>query len=115
MANPHRGEVDLVVGEGASAVAYVLRLSYNSIAEIETILARPFPQIAAELSRVSDVSFGTWRALFWGALREHHPKLSLLDAGELMGKITLPVVVERIGEALKLAFPEPEGDAARPQ
>ncbi|MFA5897932.1 MAG: GTA-gp10 family protein [Hyphomicrobium sp.] len=103
--NPHKGEVALMAGEKT----YVLRLSINAIAEIEDLMGEGIEAIIRKTDRV-----GTLRAILWGALREHHSELSLFDAGDIIGEIGAPAAGEKIGEALKLAFPVPEGDA-RPQ
>ena len=103
MANPIRGEVELKAGEKT----YQLRLSINSIVEIETLLDRGIGQIIESLDP-DRVRVGTLRALLWGALRENHPTISIFDAGDLISQIGAAVAGEKIGEALKAAFPPAE-------
>jgi hypothetical protein len=107
MANPLRGEVDLVVGEKT----YLLRLSINGVVEAETLLDKSVNEIIQSIDRM-----GTLRALLWAALREHHPSLSLFDAGDIIGIAGAENVGFKVGEAIKAAFPEAKGgDDSRPQ
>lgn len=101
MANKERGEVALVAGKDT----YVLRLSFNAIAEIETYLDKGINDIAALLKNPADFRIGTWRVMLWGALQEHH-KCSIEEAGEIMGRAGAAAVVAALGEAMTLAFPE---------
>lgn len=103
MANAERGEVDLVVGENS----YTLRMSMNAVAEIETFLDKGINEIVALVRDPADFRIGTWRVLLWGALREFH-KVSIEDAGEIMGKAGVDLIVAKLGEAMAAAFPENE-------
>lgn len=102
MANPHRGEVAIKVGDKD----YTLRLSINAIAEIENLLDLGVNEIAAKLGRPDKIRIGHLRAIVWGALNEHHPKMSVVDAGELIGEFGAPEMVGKIQEAFMLAFPQ---------
>lgn len=104
MANRERGEVELKAGEKS----YTLRLSYNAIAEIETLLDKGINDIAEMLRDPKDFRIGTWRAVLWGALRDRHPEVDLLTAGEIMGQAGVDSVVSALGDAMTLAFPERE-------
>lgn len=103
MANRERGEVELKAGDKS----YTLRLSFNAIAEIETLLDKGINEIAAMLRNPDDFRIGTWRVMLWGALREFHPG-SLDDAGEIMGRAGVKATVEALGETMTLGFPEQE-------
>lgn len=105
MANPHRGEVDLVVG----AQTYVLRMSINEIAQLESLLDKGVNEISAILGNDQDVRIGAWRAALWAALQANHKGLTLEAAGDIMGEAGMPQVMARVGEALQLAFPASEG------
>lgn len=105
MANPHRGEVDLKVGQQT----YVLRLGINAIAEIETLLDLGINEIAASLNDPSKIRIGTLRAIVWGALREHHKDLSLFDVGDIIDEIGATDVMGSVQKAFQLAFPDAEG------
>jgi hypothetical protein len=106
MANAERGYVDLTVGDKS----YQLRFSTNALAEVETLLDRDIGEIVNQLQagRISAL-----RALLYAALREKHPKVSLLDAGDILDG-DRAMVGEALGKALNLAFPESTGAAENP-
>jgi hypothetical protein len=101
--NPHKGEVALTAGDKA----YTLRLSINAMVDVETLLDKGINEIITSLDPET-VRISTLRALLWGALREHHPQVSIFDAGDLISEIGAAVAGEKIGEALKAAFPAAE-------
>lgn len=102
MANPQRGSVALQAGDRA----YTLSLSVNAMCELEDAIGQPISQIAEQLNRAESVRLSTVRALVWAALRDHHPETTLAQAGELMSAVGVPAVMEKIGEAFQLAFPD---------
>lgn len=104
MANRERGEVALEAG----GKTYILRLSYNAIADIEDLMDKGIDEISAMLRDPKDFRISTWRAVLWGALHEMQPDVDLLGAGEIMGKAGVAAVVAKLGEAMTLAFPEHE-------
>lgn len=110
MANAQRGEVELVVGDKT----YKLRLGINAIVEVEDVLGGVgINEIIASLDP-ANVRIGTLRAILWGALREHHPEVTLLDAGDLIGEVGAAAIAPVVGEAIGAAFPRSEG-AKRPR
>jgi hypothetical protein len=108
MANPVRGEVDLVVGE----TTYTIKLGRNALASVEGLLGSGFPEIAASLT--TDPQFGVMRAILWAGLQRYHPGLDLMAVGDLMDDAGDDLIGEKIGEALKLAFPDAKA-SDRPQ
>lgn len=109
MANAVKGEVDFVVGDKT----FTMKLGHNARAEAETVLGKPWIEIARELMDGEVLSYGTARGVLWAALRRFHPALSVLDVGDMMDETTDEYVGQRIGEALIAAAPK---DAAtRPQ
>lgn len=106
MANPERGEVELAF----DAENFTLRMSINAVAEIEVYLDKGVNDIAAMVRNPADFRITTWRVLLWGALREFHP-CSIEQAGEIMGRAGVDVTVDKVGEAMRLAFPEAKGGA----
>jgi len=111
MANPHRGEIAVDIG----GAPYRLRFSTNAICELEDHLGEPINTIAARLARAETVGLRLARALFWGALRDHHADVTLTQAGELMDDLGAGAAMAHIGAAFRAAFPEPEaGQGARP-
>lgn len=118
MANVHKGEVSLDAG----GTIYTLKFSANSICELEDQLQKPIAKIAAELGDGDTMRMSTARAVFWGALREHHPDVDIKGAGSIMTDAGVALALEKVGEAFRVTFPEqaavPEdsdaGEAARP-
>ena len=112
MANPLKGEVELVVvdSETDAETIYIMRLSIDAIVHAETVLDKGINDMLPTLDRI-----GTLRALLWASLLEHHPEVLLLDAGELIVAAGADVVMGKIAEALKAAFPEQKAGTARPR
>jgi len=104
MANPIKGEVDFPVGDKT----YRLRLSINEVIEVEDILGLGIIQIANMFNDVNALRASTVRAVLWGALREHHPEIDLLAAGDIMGEARLLPTIQHVAEALQAAFPKAE-------
>lgn len=105
MANKERGEVELKAGDDT----FTLRLSVNALAEIENLLDVGVNDLIAMLRKPKDFRLATWRVLLWGALREFH-KVSLDEAGEIMGRAGINEAVQVLSEAMTAAFPEATGD-----
>lgn len=98
MANAQRGEVSLEIGE----TTYTLRLGRNALATAETVLGKTWPDIVRDLD-----GFATQRAVLWAGLQQYHPKLSLLDVGDLMDELSdEDLIGEKLAECLKVTFPK---------
>lgn len=111
MPNPHRGSVALQVGDRA----YTLAFSVNALCELEDALGKPVAKIADGLSDPANVRLSTVRALLWAGLQDYHPGTELKAAGLIASEAGIPAVMEAIGKAFSLAFPEPETDTANPK
>lgn len=110
MANPHRGDVDLVAG----GETYRLRLDINAIAELEEHTGQSINEIAAALNDTATMRMSLARAVFWGATRSTHPELSISDAGDIMSEAGFAKAMEAVGAAFLRAFPEAD-ESARPR
>lgn len=109
MANPIRGEVEFE----AQGKVYTLRFSYNAMVEIEEKAGKPFPAISAELTDPEKVSLKTLRLMFWGALRDRHPDVTVEQSGELIDAAGgMIAAVELVSKALERTV---ERDDARPR
>lgn len=104
MANPIKGEVDFPVGDKT----YRLRLSINEIIQVEDLLGIGIIKIAGMFNDVESLTAGSVRAVLWGALREHHPEVNIMDAGDIMAEARLQSTIEHVGQALQAAFPKAE-------
>lgn len=109
MANPLRGEVEIVVGPRT----YTLRLATNALIEAETLLDKGVGEIADMLQDPAAFRLGTARALLFAGLRERHPNLSLFDAGEIIGELGIAPIVQKLGESMAAAFPAAEADESK--
>lgn len=107
MSNPHRGEVALPVGDRE----YKLSFSINAICELEDALNMPVAKIADGLNDAGNVRMSMVRTVVWAALRDHHDDVTIKDAGQIATDAGIPAVMEAIGQAFTLAFPEAQGKA----
>lgn len=105
MANPHRGTVSLQAGDRT----YTLSFSVNALCELEDRTGRTIQELANALNATEGVSIKMVRDLVWGALRDHHGDTDIAAVGEIMDAAGLQNVVEAVGKALKLAFPDAKG------
>jgi hypothetical protein len=118
MANKHRGEIGFEAGDKS----YTFRFSTNAICEVESVLDRSIISISQDMVNAEKnpevLRFSTVRAILWAGLREHHPKLTLTEAGDVMTEMGgLSKAVELIADGFSLSFPEPQTNngADRPQ
>lgn len=111
MANPHRGQVALNAGGRDYNVSY----SINALCELEDVLGQPVAKIAASMNDPENVRMSAVRALVWAGLQDHHPEVTLREAGQIASEASIPVCMEAIGKAFQAAFPEQEEGASRPQ
>lgn len=99
MANRIKGEVAL----SHDGDDYTLVLDFNALADFEDATG----QNAVKLLSGGELSIGQMRALIHAGLKQHHPKVTLADAGHI-----LQSNMGALGEALAAAFPSAEGNAA---
>lgn len=101
MANPHRGQLAFEAG----GENYVLHYTFNSLAELETLLKMNFTEIFKVLQS-GELSINMMRSLFWAGLIEHRPELDLRAAGSIMSSVPggPSRISELIGEAMSAAF-----------
>lgn len=102
MANPHRGEVAISVGDRE----YKLSFSVNAICELEDALDMPVSKIADSLNDAAGVRMSMVRTVVWAALRDHHEEVTVKEAGQIATDAGIPAVMEAIGRAFTLAFPD---------
>lgn len=102
MANPHRGEVTLKVGD----LDYKLSFSINAICELEDALDMPVAKIAERLQDQENMRMSMVRTVIWAGLRDHHEELTLKEAGMIASEAGVREAMEAIGAAFAQAFPE---------
>lgn len=110
MANKARGEVDLAVG-GRS---FTLRLSINAICELETELEKRGldSNYLTFFTKARQGRLNAARLLLWACLRDHHPSVTVSEAGELIEELgELATVWDALADAMSAQTPD-AGDLA---
>lgn len=109
MANPHLGQVAVDI----DGKEYKLSFSSNALCELEDALDLNVVQISELLGDPKKSRIKNVRAMFWASLLDHQPGTTMDDAKALMSKIKGNELVEMVGQAFMLAFPQKvEGDPA---
>jgi len=108
MANAQRGETALEF----DGKTYVFNFSVNAICELEEFLDANVNTIALQISNFSTCRMKTVRALVWGALRDNHEEMDIIDAGKLISDAGVFEVMQRVGIAFSRAFPAVEEEKA---
>jgi len=114
MTNKVRGKIDFEV-DGTS---YSLHFTANGMCELEEAAgcnAMAFLK-RLEASAAENLSFGDVRLLFWAGLQEHHPEMSVRDAGALMTAMGgIAKAMELTGQAVADSMPKPDegGEASK--
>jgi hypothetical protein len=80
MANPIFGEARLPLADGRELT---LRFDFAALAEAEDAADKGTEEMIREMSK-GGARLKTARAMLFGALRHHHPEVSLSDAGDLL-------------------------------
>lgn len=113
MANSQKGEVELKAGDRT----YVLRYSIDAICTIEEKLGKNFLRVVAEMQNPATVSVTMMREVLHAGLAEHHPELTLKEAGELLVAAGGVVgAMKKVNDAFGAAFPDAEASGTpRPQ
>ena len=114
MANKQKGEVSFT----AEGKAYRFILSVNALCELEDAVGDGAMNIFMAQNDPSRLKIKTARAVFWAGLRDHHPDMTLEEAGRLVGVIGFQRVNELVAEAINAAFPGAQGrplDEASPE
>ncbi len=111
MANPHKGEVSLV----AEGKTYTLKYSVDAICRLEETTGKNLTALMVEMADASRMSLSMTRHMVHAALFEHHPEVSLKEAGEIMaGSGGMLNAITKVVGAIKLAFPEASGTPRPP-
>lgn len=110
MANPNRGEVDLIAGDQT----FIMRMSINAVVNLEDHFDMGINQIAQKLSDPERMRIRDLRTIVLHTLKEHNPDLTELQAGEIVGKAGFAATGEAIQKAMQAAFPDAKAGAERP-
>lgn len=99
MTNAVKGQVSQKLGDGRS---YTLVLDFEGLVEAESAYGKPLAVLTVEMG----LGFlGAIRAMLYGALRAHHPELTLKAVGALVQADT-KAAEAAIEAAAKAAYPD---------
>ena len=104
MANPHRGQVALHVGDQT----FMLSFSVNAICALEDALDLPIAKIIERLEDPENVRMSLVRQVIWSAMQDHHPDVDLMEAGRIASEAGALTALEKASAAIGLAFPAAE-------
>lgn len=111
MANPFKGEVEFE----ADGKTYKLSYSANALCELEDALGKRLDDILEMWRRPKEVPLRDMRVMFWAALLDHHPDITLDAAKVILSRASLVDMMGCIGGALMRALPAAaDGDEVRP-
>ncbi len=112
MANPHKGDVALSVGDKV----YTLRYSHSALVKLEKLLDKGMVQIMEDLQKTEDMRLSNVVALLWAGLQKHHPSMTEEDAADLLDDIDggASGAINVIGEAFERAFSAPGTKGTNP-
>jgi hypothetical protein len=69
----------------ANGKTYIVSMSINAMCEVETKLqGQGFPQFLEGMASPEAITMKSVRLLFWGSLIDHHPEITVTEAGELL-------------------------------
>lgn len=105
MAKAIKGEVPFQ----ADGKDYTFLLDLNALCEAEAHVSGLMDG-AADLSSVRSI-----RAVFWAGLIQHHPGLTLHDAGRVMQDLGLKEAAALVVDGMKASFPAGGEEDASPQ
>ena len=100
MANRMKGEVSFKSGERE----YILRYSANALCELEDALEMGVNAVASQLADPESMRLKMVRVVFWAGLRDHHPDITLIQAGEIITDLSLTKAMGLVSSAFQLAF-----------
>lgn len=103
MAKELRGQATFKI----DGTAYRMSYSFNAIAEIEDVLDDTMDNIVARLQDPKGIRISLARTVFWGGLLDHHPEITVKEAGAIMTRLGIVRSLELVAEAINRSFPEP--------
>jgi hypothetical protein len=101
--NPVKGEVQFE----ADGQTYVLVFDFNAICAVEDVFDLPIAQIGEKMAE--GMRAGDLRKLITAGLQQHHPGITDLQAGHIIGLIGAQVAADKLAEAMVAAFPDAGG------
>jgi hypothetical protein len=90
-----------------------MRFSANALCELEDAIGMGVNAVATQMSDPSTMRLTMVRTVFWAGLRDHHPDITLHQAGEIITDLSLTKAMELVSKAFELAFQD--NSKAHPQ
>jgi hypothetical protein len=109
VANKFKGDVSFETGEKT----YTMRFSANALCELEDALEMGVNAVAKQLANPESMRLKMVRVVFWAGLRDHHPEITLHQAGEIITDVSLTQAMGVVSKAFELAFQD--NSKAHPQ
>lgn len=110
MVNDIRGEV----GFDALGQTYTLKFGNGAVRHIENETGMSFAQVGAVLSDPEKATMTVLTVAFHGALRRHHPGLTLDDVDDIIDAVGPEAAGRLLGEAVALTYPpQAKGEAGK--
>lgn len=104
MANGFKGEIAL----SCDGKSYTMVLDFNALCDFEAETGKNALTALEGMER-GTVEARDMRALLWAGLRQHHPEITLQDAGRILSEN-----VDAIQRAAMAASPDAAGNGKRP-
>ena len=111
MANPHRGDVTVSVGDDE----YTFSFSINALCELEDRLGKPVSHIVKALGDPDNIRITDVRALVWAAMLDHQEDITLKEAGKVASDVGFKTCLLQVGAALEIAFPPEKSGKKNPR
>lgn len=102
MANSQRGEVSVVTEKKT----HILKLSTNAICGIEEASGMGINAFSEGLSDPGNFKITNIRLMFMHGIAN----ITFAEAGNIIDELGIGLASEKLGEAMKLAFPDLESD-----
>lgn len=110
--NPVKGEVSFVADERT----YTLKFSIDAICALEAETSKGIIALTTDLQNPEKMTITVARQILWAGLREHHPDITLKEAGELIPLAGgLSAIMALTAQAMSSAFPRSKEPGSRPQ
>lgn len=100
MANKFKGDVSFDAG-GRS---FTMRFSANALCELEDATGMGINALLTVLADPAKMRLKMVRAVLWAGLQDHHPDVTLHQAGEIITDLSLTKAMDLAGKSFELAF-----------
>jgi hypothetical protein len=100
VANRFKGDVSFDAG----GKSYTMRFSANALCELEDATGMGINALLTILADPAKMRLKMVRAVLWAGLQDHHPDVTLHQAGEIITDLSLTKAMDLAGKSFELAF-----------